>query len=154
MKVKSILFKMFCLLSFFTLVGCSAKTAITSSDFIKCCEDKNLHVEDISGSFIDNSDVNEVVVATSEEGWTVEFYIFSDESVSKQAFEANKKKFEDSKSGVFSEKSVSIKNYSTYRIKSNGDYMYICRVDNTLVYVCVDDVYENSVINLLSELGY
>ena len=53
-----------------------------------------------------------------------------------------------------SESSSSMGNYSSYTLVSNGYYMHLCRVDNTLLYVKVSDTYKDSVKKLINELGY
>ena len=47
-----------------------------------------------------------------------------------------------------------MKNYSTFMLKAGGYYMYLCQVDNTLLYVRVASQFENSVTALIDALGY
>lgn len=69
-------------------------------------------------------------------------------------FNTNRSTFESYKGNSSSESSSSMGNYSSYTLTSNGYYMHLCRVDNTLLYVKVNDTYKDSVKKLIKELGY
>ena len=45
-------------------------------------------------------------------------------------------------------------NYSTYRVSSNNEYMYVSRVENTLLYLHIPDTYKKEATTLIDKLGY
>ena len=63
-------------------------------------------------------------------------------------------KFENSKSRSSIETNVSMKNYSKYTLLSNGKYMVISVINNTAIYVNVEESHKEEVDNILNELGY
>lgn len=69
-------------------------------------------------------------------------------------FNANKTSFESLSSGASSESSASMANYSTYTLNSSGYYMHLCQVDNTLLYVKVEDSHKDAVKKFIDNLGY
>ena len=69
-------------------------------------------------------------------------------------FLTNKTTFESYKSNSSTELKTTMGNYETYALTSGGYYMYVSRVDNTLLYLRVDDKYKATVKSLVEELGY
>ena len=51
-------------------------------------------------------------------------------------------------------KSTNGKNYETYELISNGYYMYVSRIDNTLIYAYNKIEYEKEVKQIIKELKY
>ena len=45
-------------------------------------------------------------------------------------------------------------NYNKYTLKANGQYMYLSRIDNTLLYCNVQTKYEKAAKKLIKKLGY
>ena len=60
----------------------------------------------------------------------------------------------NSKGNGATESSANIGNYSTYGLTSNGYYMYVSRVDNTLLYAKVSTTYKDAVKSIIKDLGY
>ena len=50
--------------------------------------------------------------------------------------------------------SVSLKNFESYTLKTNGYYKYVARIDNTLIYANVKEKYENNAKEFIKKLGY
>lgn len=69
-------------------------------------------------------------------------------------YESNRYVFKNSKGNITSETSVSLKNYSKYTLSSNGKYKVISRIGNTLLYLNVDSTYENTIKDILKQIGY
>ena len=76
------------------------------------------------------------------------------ETDAKAMFETNRKSFENSKGSVSTEKSINLGNHSLYSVTSNGFYMYLSRIDNTLVYAKVSETYKDTVKDFINELKY
>jgi len=69
-------------------------------------------------------------------------------------YNTNKSKYESEKANVSSSTTSNMKNYSTYSLNTNGTYKYLSRIDNTLVYVDVDEDYKDDVKEIMKEIGY
>lgn len=46
------------------------------------------------------------------------------------------------------------KNFQKYTLSTESKYKVISRIDNTVIYLNVDDNYKEEVKNVLKELGY
>ena len=66
----------------------------------------------------------------------------------------NKSIFESTKSGASTESNINGKNYSKYTLTSNGKYMVVSRVANTVAFVNVSSDLKDNVNTILKELGY
>lgn len=86
--------------------------------------------------------------------YQIEFYELSDADYASSFYNNNKSIFEESKSSSAVETSVSSGNNSKYTLVTNGKYKVVSRIDNTVIYVNVDDEYKAEVKDLLEELGY
>ena len=78
----------------------------------------------------------------------------SDNDYASSFFNNNKKTFEDSESSGSTETSVSVGNNEKYTLTTNGKFKVVSRIDNTVIYLNVDDNYKSSVKNVLKDLGY
>lgn len=137
-----------------TLTGCVKKTAITTNDFKSVANNHGYTISDATSQYAIYGYINEATIAKSSEGWQVEFYVLDDEASATNMFNTNKTLFEASKENSSSEKSLNSDHSSSYSLTSSDSYMYICRVDNTLVYVKVLEKYKNTVKDFIKELGY
>lgn len=116
---------------------------------------KGYSVQDASSQFSKYDYVKQAYIAISEDySYKVEFYELLDDSYATSFYNNNKSIFESSKGNVSAETNVGLKNYSKYTLSSNGKYMVVSRIDNTVIYVDVDDNYKDTVKALLDELGY
>ena len=138
----------------FVLTGCSEKPSINSSDFKSISENSGYTVYDITSQYSEYSYIESALVAKSSWDYQVEFYLLTDDSYAVSMFNNNKSTFESYKGSSSVDSSVDLANYSTYSLTSNGYYMYLSRIDNTLLYLRVDDSYKSNVKNLVSKLGY
>lgn len=134
------------------LTGCGNKTAITTSKFISLTESEGYTISDVKDQF-DEDYLKEATVAMGD-GYQIEFYVLDSEFNAKNMFKYNKKIFLNYKGGLTSEVSSEVGNYSTYSLQSDGYYMYLSRVDNTLIYVRVESKYKDNVKNTIDKLGY
>lgn len=154
MKRKNILLIVACIVMGFFLTGCGKKTAITTEQFKNIGNTNNFVVSDVSVQFSSYNYINEATIIQNPNGWQMEFYVLSDEGYANSMFNTNKNTFESQKENSSLESSVSIGNYSTYSLTSGDYYMYLCRVDNTLLYVRVEKKFKDSVNKIIDELGY
>jgi len=154
MKIRNIILGIFCFLILLTLTGCGNKNAISTDDFKTITEGRDYIIADATMQYSSYGYINEATIAQSPEGWQIEFYVLSDESYAEGMFNTNKATFETYKGNSSISSSSNMENYSKYSLTSSGYYMYLCRIDNTLLYVKINDTYEDSVKDLINELGY
>ena len=137
-KVKRLLMGVLCFVVLFTLTGCGNKTSITSEDFKSKMESKGYTVQDATSQMSEYDYINQVYIAISSDStYQIEFYELSDSDYASSFFNNNKKTFEDSKS-----------------LTTNGKFKVVSRIDNTVIYLNVDDDYKSSVKDVLKDLGY
>ena len=110
------------------------KASITASSFYTTMSQKGYSVQDSTSQYSEYDYVKQVYIAVSKDySYQIEFYELLDASA---------------------ETSVGLKNYSKYTLSSNGQYMVVSKINNTVIYVKVDDDYKNTVKDILEELGY
>lgn len=152
---KKILILCSILICMFIFTACGSKTAINTDKFISTMESKGFVISDVTDQFAGVDFLNDVTVAMKDSGeYQIEFYNLKDESNAIEAFNINKEEFEKEKGSTSTESSASLKNYSTYSLTSNGKYMYVSRIDNTLIYLDVSKEYKDEVKEIINELGY
>lgn len=135
------------------LTGCGNKKVITTDKFIDITEKNGFVTKDILDQF-SNTDVLDATIANYNSDFQLEFYVLDSTEGAKEMFLNNKNIFETYKGSVSKYSSTDIGNSSTYMLESSGYYMYLSRVDNTLLYVKVDDIYKERVKSIIKELGY
>lgn len=155
MKKKNIFLKItLCLMIIILLTGCKNKKAINSNDFKEKATSNNYIVSDITSQFEKSKIVENAVTANKLGAWVVEFYTLKNDSNAKYMFNYNKEKASSEKANNSKEVSSSSGNFSTYSLTNNGYYIYICKVDNTLLYTKVNEQYKDEVNKFIQELGY
>ena len=138
----------------FLLTGCGTKTVKTTNDFIALAEDSNLSTKNIKeGQYASDDTIRDGYVAYNN-NWQVEFYVLDTENTASSNFDTNVKIFEDSKGESSAYVSFEGKNYESYSLVSNGQYMYICRVENTFIYANVSEEYQDDVKAFIKSFGY
>lgn len=131
------------------------KISITASDFKNSMEQKGYIITDANSQFSQYDYVKQVYVASSADySFQIEFYELSDENYAIDFYNNNTSRFERYTGNASSKTSVSWKNYSKYTLSSNGKYMVVSRINNTAIYIDVDDKYKDTVKDILNELGY
>lgn len=154
-RVKQLLMGLMCFVVLFTLTGCGNKTAITSDDFKSKMESSGYTVQEATNQMSDYDYIKQVYIAISSDStYQIEFYELSDNDYASSFFNNNKKTFEDSKSSGSTETSVSVGNNEKYTLTNNGKFKVVSRIDNTVIYLNVDDNYKSSVKDVLKNLGY
>lgn len=155
MKMKKIIIVLICILSIFQVTGCAKKEAISADNFDKIAEENSLIITDAKDQFPDNPELEDARIASSIAGWQIEFFIFDDEEHAKNVYTKNKNDFDTNKDkdkSAFNETNTS--NYSSYTLNSNGNYMHICRINNTVLYLNVPESNKDEVKKIVKELGY
>ena len=151
---KVLLAGLLCLVMLVTLTGCGDKTVQTAGGFSQLAQEQGCTVADATEQFASEEVVQSVTLAQHADGWQVEFYVLTDADAAGNMFDYNKSTFESSKGSSSTESSANLGNYSSYSLTTDGTYKYLCRVDNTVVYVDVDSTYKDAVKDLIKAMGY
>ena len=123
-----------------------SKTSITNSDFQSKASALSYQYQDTKSSYEDNSEIISSTTAFESSGsdilWSFDFIVLDSVNNAKNMFLHNKSNFEG-ESGT--SLSFSGTNYSSYERTSDGLFMYVAYIDNTLVYSKVNEQYKDKV---------
>lgn len=153
MKKRNILLGSIVILFLLTLTGCGNKSAIDTKTFKDIGLKHGYTITDVKEQYSMYNNIKEATVIGSNDEWQIEFYVLNSSNDALGMFNTNKEIFESYKGAASIEGFKNIGNYNTYSLQSNGMYMHLCRIDNTLLYVNVPKQYEELVKNLINELG-
>ena len=138
---------------FFVVID-KEKESITAWEFYDEMEDEGYVLVDITEQYAAYG-INEAYLAAKPDGsYQIEFYVLASESKAISMFESNKDYFQDRAGSKRVTSSYGFGNYDIYSLTSEGDFMYLCRIDNTLLYIDVDDSYKKEVKEIIDELDY
>lgn len=130
------------------------KAPMSAQEFYDEMEDEGYVMVDVTSQYASYGiDVAYLAVKPNQE-YQIEFYELSSISKAENMFETNKEYFQDRAGSSRVTTSYGFGNYDIYSLKSNGDYMYLCRIDNTLLYIDVEDIYKDEVKEIVEELDY
>jgi len=131
------------------------KESITASQFKYIMEQKNYIITDATSQFSQYSYVDQVYIAGDNNyNYQIEFYELSDESNAIGFYNNNAANFQARKGKSAAQTNINGKNFSKYTLSSEGKYMVVSRIDNTVIYINVDSNYKDEVKNILDEIGY
>lgn len=153
-KSKILLLAMCVLMLVGCFTGCGKKTAITDDDFRTIANDNGLSIIDATEQFPDSLILETASIAKSDDDWQIEFYVLTDSKAATGMFNTNKENFENLKGNASFQTSVAIGNHAVYSLVSNGTYMHVSRIDNTVVYVNEDAENKDAIDSVLKKMGY
>lgn len=131
------------------------KQPITASEFKDIMEDKDFEIMDVKDQFEAYDYIEKAYIALEEDyDYQIEFYRLEEEDDAISFYKTNKEKFEDSKGSSSAQTSVSMGNNSKYTLKTKDEYKVVSRIENTVIYLDVDEKYEDEVKEILKEMGY
>ncbi len=132
-----------------------SKEAIESVMFKTKMEEKGLTIMDASSQFLSVPEIGQVYLALEKNNnYKIEFYEFSNVDYAISFYNTNKNTFELTKGNASAETSVDLNNYAKYTLSSNGKYMVVSRIEDTVIYSSVDDQYRDVIKEILKEIGY
>lgn len=132
-----------------------SKTPISAIGFATTMSSKGYEIVDASKQFEQYEYVTNAYIArNNSSSYQIEFYELSDDTIAKNFFIQNKTNFEKQKENTLAETNVNGKNYSKYTLSTGNKYKVLSRIDNTVIYLDVDNSYKEEVKNILGELGY
>ena len=137
----------------FLVLG-KGKESITASEFYDEMNDEGLMVIDVTDQYASYGIDEAYIAVESNQEYQIEFYELSSVSKAENMIETNNEYFKDRAGSKRVTSSYGFGNYDIYSLTSNGDFMYLCRIDNTLLYIDVDDSYKDEVKEIIDELDY
>lgn len=154
-KIKSLIMLFTCLIMLFTITGCGNKKAINSEEFINKVESMGYKTMDATDQMSQYDYIEKVTLAINEdETYQIEFYELSDSNYATSFFNNNKQIFEETKDTTSAYTSVNIGNHAKYTLSTDGKYKVVSRIDNTVIYLNVNNEYASDVKEVLESLGY
>ena len=153
-SMKKILLIIVFISSLFIITGCGNKKTVDVETFTKIAKDQGYKVVDVSEQYSSYSYIKSGTAAKASEKWHIEFYILEDKVGAINMYNVNKDKFNEQKSDSKTYSEKAFYNYNKYTLKANGQYMYLSRIDNTLLYCNVQTKYEKAAKKLIKKLGY
>lgn len=134
----------------------TTKQAITANEFVSNMQAKGWYItQDVKSQFEEYEYIKEAYIAATEDySYKLEFYELSDENYATMFYNTNKSIFEAYKDNSSVETNFNGKNYSKYTLNTNGQYMLLSKIDNTVIYLKVDSENKDSINKLMKELGY
>lgn len=143
-----------CLLAF-SLTGCgTTRESMTDMKFQNAAEKAGYEVMDSTEQFAAYDHIESASIAIKNNEYQVEFYTASNSTSAASMFQTNRESFEITKGSKTKEGEKSGKNYQSYSLLTNGQYMHVCQIDNTLVYVDVEEEHMGDVQEFLQDIGY
>lgn len=130
------------------------KTPISASTFNTKMESKGYVMTNSTSQFAQYPNYMLESYVAQKTGYQIEFYELTSEENAISMYNTNKTKFESQKTNASASATASMNNYSTYSLTTNGKYKYLSRIDNTLVYIDVDESYKHIVKDIMKEIGY
>lgn len=98
---------------------------------------------------------NVCVALDQRDGYQIVFYSFDDSASAKAFYRSKKSDFESIASGDdYSTSSTSTPNFEKYSASVDESYMYVARIENTVVLVNVKADHKQEVTEFVKELGY
>lgn len=130
------------------------KGVISAKSFSRKMEDKGYEIYDITNQFAQYENYIEEAYVAKEDEYQIEFYELTDLENAIDMYGTNKLNFERQKGDNSAYVSKDGKNFSTYSLQANGKYKYLSRVENTIIYIDVDEEYKDTIKETIKELGY
>ena len=155
--MKKILLGIILTISLLFLTACSlSKNALSTKDYIKIMKKKeNFTIADITSQCDENTYVKEATLAlNNSKEYQIEFYVLDNKDSAKDMFNRNKKIFEESEYVSRFSETVNMINYSYYKITNEKEFKYICRVENTFLYINTSKDNKEEINKIIKELGY
>ena len=155
-KIKKIILSLLLLPCVFMLSGCFTQKSITADQFKNIMEKNGYEVIESTDQYKEIMKVKKSYIALyKNRKFQFELIEFDTIEEAIKIYEINKQKFEEKKSNVANMYiNLDGKNFSKYRCISGGKYMALTRVNNTLMYVDVNQEYEKEVNKAIKKFGY
>jgi len=142
------------IISVFLLTGCSNKRTLNDSKFIDITKNYKLKSKDVSKEFEKIKSIKNVTIAESDDLWQMEFYTFDGRDSAKKMYKSSHSSYKDAKSSSIYADESSSRKYDEYTLVTEENYLHVCRVNNTLLYVSVPIDYKVDAEKVIRALKY
>ena len=133
----------FVLLSVFmvTLLTSCKKTPSDTSTFRALANEKGYILYDVTEQYVNAPQVREATIAApSDRAFRIEFYIITDKDSAKELFQSQSEVMEGAKGDSWSGNVSNGANYAKRTVVTEGKYMMLCYIENTMLYVPMTDI--------------
>ena len=130
------------------------KNPISSDTFKIIMEGKGYLVSDSIIPLVGYEDFITKSCVVEKEGGYIAFYELASEGMAELMYSSEQLLIEVDKPKNVISLNTNMKHYSKYSLTAKGRYRYISRIDNTLIYVDVDENYKDMVKDIMKEIGY
>lgn len=128
----------------------SGKKAITVEQFEAKAKEKGYRIADIQNDITEKEEIINAKLAISEDySYFISFYELKDNNAASNFYKEQKEEFSKTKEEGNEPVEKSSKSYEEYSLKSNGKYLYISRIENTIVQLNVKESEEQKVKEFL-----
>lgn len=133
--------------------GCSLRKNVYSFDkFQEYTITNEYQFTDITDQ-VDNKNIIEAGMASTST-WHIEYYHLNNKEEALKMFNYNKSTFENSTKVKSLQLESTGLNYNYYSLTTNKTFMYVCQVDDTLIYASVPVEYRKKVLKFIQNMGY
>lgn len=155
-KIMIVILVVFTILGIVTfLILNSRKKAITIEKFEEKAKELGYNIANMQNEMTQKEEVTDVKVAMSEDySYMIKFYVLKDKDIANDFYHENREAFDKLKKQGNVIKEKNSKNYNTYSLKNDEKYMYISKVDNTILQLSVNQLEEQRVMEFVKKLGY
>ncbi|MBB5183443.1 hypothetical protein [Catenisphaera adipataccumulans] len=156
-KLRSLAVWTICLFMALGTAGCSKKTALSPSEFRKAMEKEDYSITDKTEETTTQAHaISVLVAANSNKDYQIEYYQFESSDACIDVYDRMVSKIEDQyPSGKNKKKnSVSAQNSAHFSLTVNNLYMYVSRIDDTLIYCGTYKKNKNKAMKTIENLGY
>lgn len=131
------------------------KKAVTEEQFVEIAKEKGYNIGEVQKDTLNNTAITSAKIAVSSDyRYLVEFYILNSHETASHFFDECKSNFESSKVEGSMPTEESSKEYEKYTLKSDGKYMYLARINNTIIQLNVNEQDEKAATEFINALGY
>ena len=144
-------------LIFTMLPGCQmSRMPISANEFKTRAEAAGYFVQDALDQFPEGAAETYLIAFVGGDAieYQIEFAVTSTTEQAVSAYRQNRSDFEAQKGSFSSDTSVSVGNYSYYKLTSNGKYSVISRIENTFIYVNAPAEHKDAIVEFLNSIGY
>lgn len=142
-------FKIFLLsASLFILFGCVNKKAMDSSQFETFFTKEKYEVYDVFDQLGKKENIKEVYIAKNDK-FQIEFYVLNTIENARKFYKDDIEYFENKP--YSSDKNH---NYESYEKEQDKNYIYVSRIDKTVIFILADKKYKEDITKVVKKMGY
>lgn len=131
------------------------KKAITIEEFDAKAKELGYIMSEVQNSVTAEEEITGSKAAIKEDySYLITFYVLKDNDTANSFYNKQKENYEKSKQEGAEAVEKNGKNYETYALKSDKKYMYVAKVDNTVVQLNVNEEAEQEVTEFIKKLDY